>query len=68
MTKAVRVHEIGGPEVLTYEDAQVPAPAAGEVLSASMPLVSILSIHTSAAASARRRSCRSSPVTKPPAK
>lgn len=31
MTKAVRVHEIGGPEVLTYEDVQVPAPAAGEV-------------------------------------
>ncbi|SEI03346.1 quinone oxidoreductase [Tardiphaga sp. OK245] len=31
MTKAVRVHEIGGPEVLIYEDVQVPAPAAGEV-------------------------------------
>lgn len=31
MTKAVRVHEIGGPEVLTYENVQVPAPAAGEV-------------------------------------
>ncbi|WP_441241754.1 quinone oxidoreductase family protein [Tardiphaga sp. 768_D3_N2_1] len=31
MTKAVRVHELGGPEVLTYEDVQVPAPAAGEV-------------------------------------
>jgi NADPH2:quinone reductase len=31
MTKAVCVHEIGGPEVLTYEDVQVPAPAAGEV-------------------------------------
>jgi NADPH2:quinone reductase len=31
MTKAVRVHKIGGPEVLTYEDVDVPAPAAGEV-------------------------------------
>ncbi|RYX99210.1 MAG: quinone oxidoreductase [Bradyrhizobiaceae bacterium] len=31
MTKAVRVHKTGGPEVLTYEDVVVPAPAAGEV-------------------------------------
>ena len=31
MTKAVRVHKIGGPEVLTYEDVDVPALAAGEV-------------------------------------
>ncbi|MET0221564.1 MAG: quinone oxidoreductase [Tardiphaga sp.] len=31
MTKAVRVHKTGGPEVLTYEDVDVPAPGAGEV-------------------------------------
>lgn len=31
MTKAIRVHKIGGPEVLTYEDVEVPAPGAGEV-------------------------------------
>jgi NADPH:quinone reductase len=31
MTKAVRVHQTGGPEVLTYEDIEVPAPCAGEV-------------------------------------
>ncbi|MET0444748.1 MAG: alcohol dehydrogenase catalytic domain-containing protein, partial [Pseudorhodoplanes sp.] len=31
MTKAVRVHQVGGPEVLTYEDVEVPAPGAGEV-------------------------------------
>lgn len=31
MTKAVRVHKIGGPEVLTYEDVEVAAPGAGEV-------------------------------------
>lgn len=31
MTKAVRVHKVGGPEVLTYEDVDVPAPGAGEV-------------------------------------
>ncbi len=30
--KAVRFHETGGPEVLRYEDAEVPTPAAGEVL------------------------------------
>ena len=30
--KAVRLHEYGGPEVLIYEDAPVPAPADGEVL------------------------------------
>ncbi len=31
MTKAVRVHKVGGPEVLVYEAVDVPAPAAGEV-------------------------------------
>jgi NADPH:quinone reductase-like Zn-dependent oxidoreductase len=30
--KAVRVHEYGGPEVLKYEEAPRPEPAAGEVL------------------------------------
>lgn len=30
--KAVRVHQYGGPEVLQYEDAPRPAPAAGELL------------------------------------
>ncbi len=30
--KAVRIHEYGGPEVLRYEDAPVPAPGPGEVL------------------------------------
>lgn len=30
MTKAVRLHEQGGPEVLKYEDVDLPAPAAGE--------------------------------------
>lgn len=29
--KAVRFHEVGGPEVLRYEDMEQPAPAAGEV-------------------------------------
>ena len=30
--KAIRIHEDGGPEVLRYEDAPDPTPAAGEVL------------------------------------
>ena len=31
MVKAVRVHEHGGPEVLRYEDIELPPPGAGEV-------------------------------------
>ena len=31
MAKAIRVHQTGGPEVLTYEDVEVPAPGKGEV-------------------------------------
>ena len=30
--KAVRIHEYGGPEVLKYEDIEVPVPKANEVL------------------------------------
>ena len=30
--KAVRIHSYGGPEVLVYEDAPRPQPAAGEIL------------------------------------
>ncbi|MFV0279753.1 MAG: quinone oxidoreductase family protein [Rhodoblastus sp.] len=31
MVKAIRVHATGGPEVLRYEDIDIPAPGAGEV-------------------------------------
>lgn len=31
MTKAVRVHQVGGPEVMIYEDVEVPPPDPGEV-------------------------------------
>ena len=31
MTKAIRLHAFGGPEVLVYEDVDVPAPGPGEV-------------------------------------
>ena len=31
MTKAIRVHEAGGPEVLRWEDINVPAPGKGEI-------------------------------------
>ena len=29
--RAVRVHKIGGPEVLTYEEVELPTPGPGEV-------------------------------------
>jgi NADPH2:quinone reductase len=32
MTKAIRVHETGGPDVLKWEDVDVPEPGAGEAL------------------------------------
>jgi len=32
MTKAIRIHEHGGPDVLKWEDVPVPAPGPGEVL------------------------------------
>lgn len=32
MTKVIRIHEHGGPEVLTYEDVETPSPGRGEVL------------------------------------
>lgn len=32
MVKAIRVHEVGGPEVLRFEDVALPAPGPGEVL------------------------------------
>jgi NADPH2:quinone reductase len=32
MVKAIRIHAPGGPEVLRYEDIEVPAPGPGEVL------------------------------------
>jgi NADPH:quinone reductase len=31
MVAAVRVHKVGGPEVLTYEDISVPAPGPGQI-------------------------------------
>ena len=37
MTKAVRVHKVGGPEALVYEDVDVPAPGPARSASASMP-------------------------------
>jgi NADPH2:quinone reductase len=32
MAKAMRMHEVGGPEVLRWEDVDVPAPKQGEAL------------------------------------
>ena len=35
MTKAVRVHKVGGPEALVYEGVEVAAPGPGEIGRAS---------------------------------
>ena len=35
MVAAVRVHKNGGPEVLTYEDIEIPAPGPGQVGNAN---------------------------------
>ncbi len=37
MTKAIRIHETGGPEVLAYEDVEVGPPGPGEALPARTP-------------------------------
>ena len=71
MVAAVRVHKVGGPEVLTYEQVEVPAPGQRpNPRQASMPSrASISSIPISAWACIRRRSdCRLSPETKAPVK
>ena len=69
MTKAVRVHKVGGPEALVYESVDVPAPRTGR--GSHPPACRWPEFHRrllSAPASTRRRACRSSPATKPPAK
>ena len=40
MTKAVRVHKVGGPEALVYEAVEVPPPEPARYASASMPSAS----------------------------
>lgn len=35
MTKAIRIHEAGGPEVMRWEEVSVPAPGPGEILVAN---------------------------------
>jgi NADPH2:quinone reductase len=32
MSKAIRIYQTGGPEVLRWEDVEVPAPGPGQVL------------------------------------
>ena len=66
MVAAVRVHKTGGPEVLTYEEVEVPAPGPGQVkVRNHAPSASISSIPISAWACIRRRwECRSSPATR----
>ncbi|MDZ7747886.1 MAG: hypothetical protein U5K43_02815 [Halofilum sp. (in: g-proteobacteria)] len=35
MTHAIRIHELGGPDVLRWETVEVGEPAAGELLAAA---------------------------------
>ena len=69
MTKAVRVHKVGGPEALVYENVEVSQRRdRARFASASTPSASTSSTSITAPASTRRRACRSSPAMKPPAK
>ena len=54
--KAVRFHEYGGPDVLRYEDVEMPVPAPTRCGSASRRRRSIPSTRASAAGFSRRRS------------
>ena len=53
--KAVRFHEVGGPEVLQYEDVEQPVPGAGEVRIRVAAPRSTRPTTASAAASCRSR-------------
>ncbi len=64
MVAAVRVHKVGGPEVLTYEDVEVAAPGPGRSASSSAPAASISSTPISAPGSIAARGCRSFPAMK----
>ena len=70
MVAAVRVHKTGGPEVLTYEDIDVPAPGPGpDQASRTMPAASISSTPISACGMYPSPvACRSSPATRGPAR
>ena len=60
--KAIRVHSLGGPEVLQLEDVPDPAPERGRgASSASRPRASTSSTSTSAPASTRAGAARSRP-------
>ena len=49
MTKAIRIHHYGGPEVLRYEDVELGAPGPGEVLIRHRAIgVNFADIHTRA--------------------
>ena len=59
MVKAVRIHRVGGPEVLTYEDISVGAPDPAKCAYAMKPSGSISSTSTTGLASIRRQAdCR----------
>ncbi len=42
MMRAIRVHEVGGPEVLTYEEVPSPGPGPGQVLVKTADAIGVL--------------------------
>ena len=66
MTNAIRIHQTGGPEVLCWEQVDVPAPAAGEATVRHQPSGSISSTPTTAPGSIRCP-CRRGSVSRVPA-
>ena len=71
MVAAVRVHKTGGPEVLTYEDIEVPAPGPGQVrIKQHACGVNYIDTYFRSGLYPRRRRkrCRSSPATRAPAR
>ena len=68
MTKAVRVHKVGGPEALVYEAIEVPAPGPGEVRIRQHAVGLNFIDVTTAPVSTRRPDCRSSPAMRRPVK
>ena len=65
MVAAVRVHKTGGPEVLTYEEVEVPAPGPGQVKVRNHAVgVNFIDTYFRMGMYPRPLACRSSPATR----
>ena len=69
MVAAVRVHKVGGPEVLTYEDVEVAAPGPGQIRVKQHACgVNFIDTYLPHRALSGAAACRSFPATRPPAR